>query len=269
MRTRAPERSDPHVPAVDNVVASGAHEDDRGGGRCRRARAEPRRGAGAGRTPVAPPTTITTPPRDFGPGGAPTTYFTDPDILTVEPEFNGLRQPNTPIQRLWTGAMWSEGPAWSSQGRYLVWSDIPNNRQMRWLEDDGRVTVFRTPVEQQQRQHVRLPGPPALVRAPHAPRGPLRERRLDHAHRRQVQRQAPELTERRRAASRRQLLVHRSAVRWPALRGRAGRGGRAEQRAGPAQEPPGSGARDRRQQARAADRHLSRRSERAGGSGRR
>ena len=48
-------------------------------------------------TPMAPPTTITTPPRDFGPGGAPTTYFSDPDVLTVEPEFNGLRQPNTPI----------------------------------------------------------------------------------------------------------------------------------------------------------------------------
>jgi gluconolactonase len=41
--------------------------------------------------------------------------------------------------------LWSEGPAWSSQGRYLVWSDIPNNRQLRWLEDDGRVTVFRAP----------------------------------------------------------------------------------------------------------------------------
>ena len=94
---------------------------------------------------MAPPSTITTPPRDFGPGGAPTTYFTDPDVLTVEPAFNGLRQPNAPIQRLWTGALWSEGPAWSGQGRYLVWSDIPNNRQMRWLEDDGHVSVFRTP----------------------------------------------------------------------------------------------------------------------------
>src|SRR5262245_607441 len=95
--------------------------------------------------PVAPPSTITSPPRDFGPGGAPTTYFTDPDVLTIEPAFNGLRQPNAPIQRLWTGALWSEGPAWNSQGRYLVWSDIPNNRQLRWLEDDGRVTVFRSP----------------------------------------------------------------------------------------------------------------------------
>jgi len=95
--------------------------------------------------PVAPPSTITSPPRDFGPQGAPNVYFTDPDVLTVEPVFDGLRQPNAPIQRLWTGALWSEGPAWSGQGRYLVWSDIPNNRQLRWLEDNGKVSVFRSP----------------------------------------------------------------------------------------------------------------------------
>ena len=95
--------------------------------------------------PVAPPTTVTSPPRDFGPSGAPTTYFTDPDILTVDPVFNDYVQPNSAITRLWTGALWSEGPAWNSQGRYLMWSDIPNNRQLRWLEDDGRVTVFRMP----------------------------------------------------------------------------------------------------------------------------
>jgi gluconolactonase len=95
--------------------------------------------------PVAPPTTITNPPRDFSRRGAPTTYFTDPDILSVEPQFNGIAQPNSAIQRLWTGALWSEGPAWNSVGRYLVWSDIPNNRQLRWLEDDGHVSVFRMP----------------------------------------------------------------------------------------------------------------------------
>ena len=94
---------------------------------------------------VAPPSTITSPPRDFSRHGAPTTYFTDPDILSVDPSFNALAQPNSAIQRLWTGALWSEGPAWNAQGRYLVWSDIPNNRQLRWLEDDGRVTVFRNP----------------------------------------------------------------------------------------------------------------------------
>src|SRR5437764_3949061 len=95
--------------------------------------------------PMAPPSTITTPPRDFGPNAPPNVYFTDPDVLTIDPMFDGLRQPNAPIQRLWTGALWSEGPAWSGVGRYLVWSDIPNNRQMRWLEDNGRVTVFRMP----------------------------------------------------------------------------------------------------------------------------
>ena len=95
--------------------------------------------------PVAPPSTITQPPRDFSRNGAPTTYFTDPDILSVDPSFNALAQPNSAIQRLWTGALWSEGPAWNAQGRYLVWSDIPNNRQLRWLEDDGRVSVFRSP----------------------------------------------------------------------------------------------------------------------------
>jgi gluconolactonase len=93
--------------------------------------------------PMAPPSTVTTPPRDFGPNGAPTTYFTDPDVLTIDPSFPS--QPNSAIQRLWTGALWGEGPAWNAQGRYFLWSDIPNNRQMRWLEDDGHVSVFRYP----------------------------------------------------------------------------------------------------------------------------
>ncbi|MGO4674709.1 SMP-30/gluconolactonase/LRE family protein [Bosea sp. 2YAB26] len=95
--------------------------------------------------PVGPPSTITSPPRDFSRNGAPTTYFTDPDVLAVDPVFNNYAQPNSAIQRLWTGALWAEGPAWNAQGRYLVWSDIPNNRQLRWLEDDGRVSIFRTP----------------------------------------------------------------------------------------------------------------------------
>jgi gluconolactonase len=92
-----------------------------------------------------PASVITSPPRDFGPNGAPTVYGRDPDIITIDPAFDAITQGNTPIVRLWTGALWSEGPAWSSVGRFLVWSDIPNNRQLRWLEDDGRVSVFRTP----------------------------------------------------------------------------------------------------------------------------
>ncbi|HWH46695.1 MAG TPA: SMP-30/gluconolactonase/LRE family protein [Burkholderiales bacterium] len=96
--------------------------------------------------PMAPPSVVTTPPRDFGPGGAPNVYFWDADVLAVDPSFNGLAQPNAPIQRLWgPGALWAEGPAWNSVGKFLVWSDIPNNRQLRWIEDDGHVSVFRSP----------------------------------------------------------------------------------------------------------------------------
>src|SRR5437870_2012912 len=74
----------------------------------------------AGMGPVAPPSTVTSPPRDFGPHGAPTTYFWDPDVIAVDPMFNSLAQPNAAIKRLWTGAAWAEGPAWSSVGRFLV-----------------------------------------------------------------------------------------------------------------------------------------------------
>jgi gluconolactonase len=94
--------------------------------------------------PATPLSTATTPPRDFGPNAPPSTYV-DPDVISVDPLFDRYRQGNTPLKRLWTGALWSEGPAWCSQGRYLVWSDIPNNRQLRWIEDNGRVSVFRMP----------------------------------------------------------------------------------------------------------------------------
>ena len=98
-----------------------------------------------GKPPPGPPSTVTTPPRDFGPGAAPTTYFWDPDVVAVDPSFNDLAQPNAAIQRLWTGAGWAEGPAWNAVGKFLLWSDIPADRQHRWIEDDGHVSVFRSP----------------------------------------------------------------------------------------------------------------------------
>jgi gluconolactonase len=94
--------------------------------------------------PPSPPSVVSNPPRDFGPEST-TTYFNDPDVLTVDPAFGGLVQANASIKRLWIGAQWAEGPAWNSQGRYLLFSDIPTNRQFRWVEDDGRVSVFRSP----------------------------------------------------------------------------------------------------------------------------
>jgi len=82
-------------------------------------------------------------PRDWS-GGSPLPY-PDPDILTLDPRFRPYIVFNTPIRRLHTGTLWAEGPAWSGTGQYLVWSDIPQNLQHRWIEDDGRVTTFRKP----------------------------------------------------------------------------------------------------------------------------
>jgi gluconolactonase len=73
--------------------------------------------------------------------------YADPDVIALDKRFEKYRITNTTIQRLWTGALWAEGPAWNGAGRYLVWSDLPNNRQMRWLEEDGHISVFRSPSE--------------------------------------------------------------------------------------------------------------------------
>lgn len=82
-------------------------------------------------------------PRDWS-GDSPLPY-PDPDIIALDQRFRRYILFNTPIQRHYVGTFWAEGPAWNGVGRYLVWSDIPNNRQMRWIEDDGRVTEFRNP----------------------------------------------------------------------------------------------------------------------------
>ena len=63
----------------------------------------------------------------------------------IESEFQSCFVGHARVERLWTGARWSEGPAWFPAGRYLVWSDIPNNRLLRWDETDGTVSVFRSP----------------------------------------------------------------------------------------------------------------------------
>ena len=71
--------------------------------------------------------------------------YPDPDIVVLDKSFAKYKVNNTTIKRLYTGMLWAEGPAWSGVGRCLVWSDIPNNRQMRWIEDDGHVSIYRTP----------------------------------------------------------------------------------------------------------------------------
>ncbi|WP_390915487.1 SMP-30/gluconolactonase/LRE family protein [Pseudosulfitobacter sp. SM2401] len=63
----------------------------------------------------------------------------------LEPSFNDCIIGHARVERLWTGARWSEGPVWFAAGRYLLWSDIPNNRIMRFDETDGSVSEFRAP----------------------------------------------------------------------------------------------------------------------------
>lgn len=73
--------------------------------------------------------------------------YADPDVIALDKRFSKYMIGSAAIERLWTGARWAEGPAWSGAGRFLLWSDIPNNRQMRWLEEDGHVSAFRSPSE--------------------------------------------------------------------------------------------------------------------------
>jgi hypothetical protein len=81
-------------------------------------------------------------PRDWS-GQQPVRYPA-PDIVALDNRFRRYIVGNTTIHRLYTGTLWAEGPAWNGVGRYLVWSDIPNNVQLRRLEEDSRVLVRST-----------------------------------------------------------------------------------------------------------------------------
>ncbi len=71
--------------------------------------------------------------------------YPDPAIETLDPRFQRYRLFNATLERLATGMRWSEGPVWFGDGRYLLWSDIPNDRIMRWDEVTDGVGVFRSP----------------------------------------------------------------------------------------------------------------------------
>ena len=75
----------------------------------------------------------------------PSERYPDPAVKILDPSFAKYRLVLASVERIATGMRWCEGPAWFGGGRYLVWSDIPNNRIMRWQEETGRVSVFREP----------------------------------------------------------------------------------------------------------------------------
>jgi gluconolactonase len=93
---------------------------------------------------ATPPSVVTQPPRQWGKYAPPDTY-PDPDILIIDKSFNQYLVGLTAIHRLWTGFQWAEGPAWSGEGEYVVFSDVKGNTQYRYIWESGRVTPFRKP----------------------------------------------------------------------------------------------------------------------------
>ncbi|WP_260928992.1 SMP-30/gluconolactonase/LRE family protein [Novosphingobium sp. 9] len=91
-----------------------------------------------------PRSVITDPPRAWGANADPVIY-PDPDILVIDPAFNDLLLGITQIRRIWDKGLWLEGPAWSAQGQYLVFSDVQADKQYRYIWETGEITAFRSP----------------------------------------------------------------------------------------------------------------------------
>jgi gluconolactonase len=73
----------------------------------------------------------------------PNQRYPDASVHVLDSGFNALRLPAASVERLATGCRWSEGPVYFGDGRYLLWSDIPNDRILKWEEETGTVSVFR------------------------------------------------------------------------------------------------------------------------------
>jgi len=95
-----------------------------------------------------------------------------PAFAVVDPRFRELAFPNVHLEQLYSGCRWAEGPAWFAAGRYLVWSDIPNDRVMRWDDTDASVSVFRQPAQNSNGHTVDLEG--RLVSCEHRSRSVTR-----------------------------------------------------------------------------------------------
>lgn len=78
-------------------------------------------------------------------GWRPHPRYPDPAIEVIDPRFDKYVLKMAAVERLYTGCRWAEGPVWFGDGRYLLWSDIPNCRMLRWDEETGQVSVYRKP----------------------------------------------------------------------------------------------------------------------------
>ena len=143
-------------------------------------------------------------------------HIPDPAIEVIDERFRSLVVGQEVVQRLWTGGRWLEGPVWFGDGRYLLFSDVPDNRMFCWSEATGTVTVFREPSNNGNGNTRDLQG--RLITCEHlTPSGdPDRVRRHHHRPDGQLSGQAVERPERRDRALRRLGVVHRS---WLGHRG--------------------------------------------------
>ena len=103
-------------------------------------------------------------------GWQPATCYPDPAIHAVDPRFEKYWLKLSAIERLATGLRWGEGPVWFGDGRYLLCSDIPNNRILKWEEETGAVSHLSQALQFRQRPHPRPPGPSGRLRARRTPR---------------------------------------------------------------------------------------------------
>jgi gluconolactonase len=95
--------------------------------------------------PISP---VPAPVRQNSTPWQPSTRWPDPTVRILDPRFEKYHLYHAAVERIATGYRWAEGPVWFGDGRYLLWSDIPNNRIMRWDEESDAVTVFRKPSNQ-------------------------------------------------------------------------------------------------------------------------
>ncbi len=75
----------------------------------------------------------------------PSERYPDPSIVALDPSFKKYHLALSAVERLWTGSRWGEGPVWLGDARCLLWSDIPNNRVLKWDETTGTVSEWRKP----------------------------------------------------------------------------------------------------------------------------
>ena len=91
-----------------------------------------------------PRSVISEPPREFGPRAQPS-ISPDPDVIKIDSSFDNFLISQEVIHRVATGFHFTEGPAWSSEGQYAIFSDVKNDTIYRYLWDNGEVSAFRKP----------------------------------------------------------------------------------------------------------------------------